>query len=210
MSKPDKIPIETKKGACYYGIITYSSTGWKSRDKRFVVDWGGRQSHRRQRQRRQTKTEKAKTEKAGKDREGKDREGKDREGKDREGRQRQRRQTKTEKAKKQTGIFRDIRILQRQTGSYRTENQPEIRQAGTLDCYSTCQCPALLMVFLLSGTVSMSESHFFRILPLFEPHHGGTAEQLDTPCWLWICRSSRLNLLFVKSGSDEGVGTMYW
>ena len=42
MSKPDKIPIETKKGACYYGIITYSSTGWKSRDKRFVVGWGGK------------------------------------------------------------------------------------------------------------------------------------------------------------------------
>ena len=30
------------------------------------------------------------------------------------------------------------------------------------------------------------------------------------PCWLWTCRSSRLKLLFVKGGSDEGVGTMYW
>ena len=38
--------------------------------------------------------------------------------KGREGKQRQRRQ------KRQTGLFRDVRILQRQAGSYRTENQP--------------------------------------------------------------------------------------
>ena len=42
ISKPDKISAEAKKGICYYGIVTYSSTGWKSRDKRFVVDWGGK------------------------------------------------------------------------------------------------------------------------------------------------------------------------
>ena len=42
MSKPDKISAEAKKGACYYGIVTYSSTGWKSQDKKFVVDWGGK------------------------------------------------------------------------------------------------------------------------------------------------------------------------
>ena len=30
------------------------------------------------------------------------------------------------------------------------------------------------------------------------------------PCWLWTCRNSRLKLLFVKSGSGEGVGTTYW
>ena len=47
-------------------------------------------------------TEKAKTEKTDKDREGKDR----------EDRQRQRRQ------KKQTGIFKNVRILQRQAGSF--------------------------------------------------------------------------------------------
>ena len=31
-----------------------------------------------------------------------------------------------------------------------------------------------------------------------------------SPCWLWTCRSSRLKLLFVKGGSGEGAGTMYW
>ena len=51
MSKPGKISAETKKGACCYGIVTYSSTGWKSRNKRFVVGWGN--SRQRQRQRRQ-------------------------------------------------------------------------------------------------------------------------------------------------------------
>ena len=59
-------------------------------------------------------------------------------GKDKDRRQtkteKAKRQTKTEKAKKQTGIFKNVRILQRQAGSYRTANQPEIRQAGTLDC----------------------------------------------------------------------------
>ena len=61
-------------------------------------------------------------------------------------------------------------------GSYCTENQLEIHQVDALDCYSTCQCSALLNDVLLSGTVSMSESHFFRIIPLSEPHHGGTVE----------------------------------
>ena len=52
---------------------------------------------------------------------------------------------------------------------------------------------------------------FFRInIPLFEPYHGGTVECQTPPCWLWTCRNSRLKLLFVKSGSSGGVGTMYW
>ena len=174
MSKPDKISIETKKDTCYYKSGVLQSTGWKYGAKKICCWLGrqiktgkagkdregkktekaGKDREGRQRQGRQTKTEKA-----GKDREGrqrqrrqKDREGKkDREskktekaGKDREGRQRQRRQAKTEKAKKQTGIFRNIRTSQRQAGSYRTKNQLEIRQVGTLDCYSTCQCSTLL------------------------------------------------------------------
>ena len=49
MSKPGKISAETKKGARYYKRGVLQSTGWKSRDKRFVVDWGNS----RQRQRRQ-------------------------------------------------------------------------------------------------------------------------------------------------------------
>ena len=84
---------------------------------------------------------------ADKDREGKeDREGRQRQGrqKDREDRQRQRRQ------ERQAGLFRDVRTSQRQAGSYRTKNQPKIRQVGTLDCYSTCQCPALLKWCLCS------------------------------------------------------------
>ena len=103
-----------------------------------------------------------------KDREGKDREGKDREGKDREGRQRQRRQ------ERQTGLFRDIRILQWQAGSYRTKNQLEIRQAGTLDCYGTCQCSALLnSVFVIWNSFPVRVVSFFRInIPLSEPYHG--------------------------------------
>ena len=56
MSKPDKISAKAKKGARYYKRGVLQSTGWKSRDKRFVVDWGNS----RQRQRRQAKTEKAK------------------------------------------------------------------------------------------------------------------------------------------------------
>ena len=125
--------------------------------------------------------------------------------KDREGK-------KTEKAKKQTGIFRDIRILQRQAGSYRTENRPEIRQAGTLDCYSTCQCPALLNgVFVQWNGFPVRVVSFLRInIPLSEPHHGGTVEGQTPPCWLWTCRNSRLKLLFVKGGSGEGVRMMYW
>ena len=89
---------------------------------------------------RQIKIEKAKTEKAKKT----EKADKDREDKDREGRQRQRRQKDREGRQRQTGLLRDIRILQRQAGSYRTKNQSEIRQVGTLDCYSTCQCSALL------------------------------------------------------------------
>ena len=137
MSKPGKISAKAKKGVCYYGIAASSKVRVGSHGtKDLLLTGAGRQSHRRQRQRRQerqrrqrqrrqAKAEKAKTEKAGKGR---------------EGRQRQRRQTKTgkarktEKAKKQTGIFKNIRILQRQAGSYRTENQLEIRQVGTLDC----------------------------------------------------------------------------
>ena len=42
MSKPDKISAKAKKGNCYYGIVTYSSTDWKLWNKRFVVDWGGK------------------------------------------------------------------------------------------------------------------------------------------------------------------------
>ena len=46
-------------------------------------------------------------------------------------------QANTGKAGKTAGLFRDVRILQRQAGSYCTKNHLEIRQVGTLDCYST-------------------------------------------------------------------------
>ena len=143
--------------------------------KKFVVDWGGRQ-----RQRRQTKAGKAR---------------------------------KTEKANKDRRICsKNIRILQRQAGSYRAENHLEIHQAGTLDCYGTCQCSALLNgVFVSRNGFPVRVVSFLRInIPLSEPYHGGTVEQLDTPCWLWTCRSSRLKPFFVKGGGGKGVGTMYW
>ena len=180
ISKPGKISAETKKGACCYGIVTYSSTGWKSWDKRLLLIGAGRQRQRRQeRQRRQTKTEKA--------------------GKDREG-------------KKTDGSVQRYCILQRQAGSYRTENRPEIRQAGTLDCYSTCQCPALLnAVFVQWHGFPVRVVSFLRInISLSEPYHGRTVECQTPPCWLWTCRNSRLKLLLVKGGSGEGVGTVYW
>ena len=41
-------------------------------------------------------------------------------------------------------------------------------------------------------------------------YYGKTVERSDTSLWLWTCRSGRLNLLFVKGGSDEGVRMMYW
>ena len=114
--------------------------------------------------------------------------------------------------KRQTGLFRNVRTSQRQTGSYRTENQLGIHQVDTLDCYSTCQCSALLNgVFVSRNGFPVRVVSFFRInIPLFEPYHGKTAERSDTPCWLWTCRNSRLKLFFVKSESGEGVGMMYW
>ena len=42
MSKPDKIPIETKKGARYYGITASYKVRVGSYGARFVVDWGGK------------------------------------------------------------------------------------------------------------------------------------------------------------------------
>ena len=42
MSKPDKISAKAKKGTCYYKRGVLQGTGWKSWDKRFVVDWGGK------------------------------------------------------------------------------------------------------------------------------------------------------------------------
>ena len=60
MSKPDKISIETKKGARYYGEGAYSSTGWKSWTKDLLlIGAASKDREGRQRQRRQTKTEKA-------------------------------------------------------------------------------------------------------------------------------------------------------
>ena len=156
MSKSDKIPIQTKKGTCYYGIAASSKVRVGSYGAKKICCWLGRQTKTekadkdregKQRQRRQAKTEKAKrqtkTEKASKYREGK----------------------KTEKAKKQTGIFKNIRILQWQAGSYRTENQLEIRQAGTLDCYITCQCSALLNgVFVIWNSFHVRIVSFLRII----------------------------------------------
>ena len=113
--KSDKISAEAKKGARYYKRGVLQGTGWKSWDKRFVVDWGGRQRQRRQ--------------------------------------------------KRQTGLYRNIRILQRQAGSHRTENRPEIRQVGTLDCYSTCQCSALLNgVFVSRNGFPVRVVSFLRII----------------------------------------------
>ena len=161
MSKPDKISIQTKKGACYYKRGVLQGTGWKLWSKKNLLLVGA----------------------ADKDRKGKKTEKTD---KDREGKQRQRRQAKTEKAKKQTGIFKNVRILQRQAGSYRTENQLGIHQVGTLDCYSTCQRSALLNgVFVSQNGFPVRVVYFFRInISLFEPYHGKTVEQLDTTCWL--------------------------
>ena len=116
-----------------------------------------------------------KTEKANKDRESK----KDREGKQRQGKQeRQRRQKK-----KQTGIFKNVRILQRQAGSYRTAESARNTASRHSGLYGTCQCPALLNgVFVQWNEFSVRTVSFLRInIPLSEPYHGGTVEQLDTP-----------------------------
>ena len=140
MSKPDKIPIETKKCTCYYGIAASSKVRVGSYGSKKICCWLGRQ----------IKIEKAKkTEKA----------------------KRQRRQAKTEKAKRQ----------RRQAGSYRTENRSGIRQVGTLDCYGTCQRSALLNgVFVQWSGFHIRVVSFLRInIPLFEPYHGRTVEQLD-------------------------------
>ena len=73
MSKPDKIPIKTKKGTCYYGIAASSKVRVGSYGAKKICCWLGRQikiekakTEKAKKQRRQ-----AKTEKAGKDREGK-------------------------------------------------------------------------------------------------------------------------------------------
>ena len=98
---------------------------------------------------------------AGKDREGKDREGKQRQRRQRQRRQERQRRQRQRRQERQAGLFRDVRILQRQAGSYRTENRPEIRQAGTLDCYITCQCPALLKWCLCSIERGPCQSRIF-------------------------------------------------
>ena len=66
MSKPDKIPIETKKGTCYYGIAASSKVRVGSYGAKKICCWLGRQikiekakTEKAKRQRRQTKTEKA-------------------------------------------------------------------------------------------------------------------------------------------------------
>ena len=68
------------------------------------------------------------------------------------------------------------------------------------------------MVSLLAGTVSPSESYLFSE-SIYLCLNRITAERWNSqtpPCWLWTCRNSRLKPFFVKSGSGEGVGTMYW
>ena len=144
-----------------------------------------------------------KTEKANKDRESK----KDREGKQRQGKQeRQRRQKKT------NWYIQKYSYLAMAGGQLPYKEPAGNTASRHSGLYGTCQCPALLNgVFVQWNEFSVRTVSFLRInIPLSEPYHGGTVEQLDTPCWLWTCRSSRLNLLFVKSGSGEGVGTMYW
>ena len=67
------------------------------------------------------------------------------------------------------------------------------------------------MASLFNGTDFLSEPYLFSesclcLNRIMAERWNGQA----LPCRLQTCRNSCLKLLFVKSGSGEGVGTMYW
>ena len=98
---------------------------------------------------------------------------KDREGKDKEGRQRQRRQ-------KNKLVYSEIFVSynDRQAVTVQRISQKYIKSALWTVTVPVSVQPCLNDV-LLPGTVSMSESHFFRIIPLFESYHDRTVERSD-------------------------------
>ena len=141
MSKPDKIPIETKKCTCYYGIAASSKVRVGSYGAKKICCWLGRQ----------IKIEKVKTEKAKKT----EKADKDREDKDREGRQRQRRQ-KNKLVYSKIFVSYNCRwavTVQRTSWKYGRSALWIVRY---LSVFSLVE-----MASLFNGTNSLSESYLF-------------------------------------------------